>query len=112
VYAALRSLGRDGVADLVDRCCDLATRFATAISSLPGCELLNEVVTNQVLFRFGDDTTTDAVLAHVQQSSEAWMGGTTWDGRAAIRVSVSSWRTTEADIDRTVAAFETALATV
>jgi cysteine sulfinate desulfinase/cysteine desulfurase-like protein len=52
------------------------------------------------------------VLAHVQQSGEAWMGGTTWDGRAAIRLSVSSWRTTEADIDRTVAAFETALATV
>ena len=65
-----------------------------------------------MLFRFADDATTNAVLAHVQQSGEAWMGGTTWDGRAAIRVSVSSWRTTEADIDRTVAAFETALATV
>ena len=112
MYAALRSLGRDGVAELVDRCCDLAKRFATAVSALPGCELLNEVVINQVLFRFGDDSTTNAVLAHVQQSGEAWMGGTTWDGRAAIRVSVSSWRTTEADIDRTVAAIEAARVTV
>jgi glutamate/tyrosine decarboxylase-like PLP-dependent enzyme len=108
VYAALRSLGRDGVADLVDRCCDLATRFADAVTELPGCELLNDVRLNQVLFRFEDDEATNAVLASVQESGEAWMGGTTWDGRAAIRISVSSWKTTEADIDRTVAAFETA----
>jgi glutamate/tyrosine decarboxylase-like PLP-dependent enzyme len=112
VYAALRSLGREGVADLVDRCCTLAARFATEIERLPGCELLNDVVINQVLFRFGDDETTLAVLDEVQRSGEAWMGGTTWDGRAAIRVAVSSWRTTEADIDRTVAAFEGALVTV
>ena len=110
VYAALRSLGRSGVADLVDRCCDLAARFAAGISALPGCELLNEVVINQVLFRFADDETTTAVLRRVQESREAWMGGTTWEGRAAIRVSVSGWRTTEADVDRTVAAFERALA--
>ena len=112
VYAALRSLGREGVADLVDRCCTLATRFARGVEQLPGCELLNDVVINQVLFRFEDDESTLAVLDAVQRSGEAWMGGTTWDGPAAIRVSVSSWRTTEADIDRTVAAFEAALATV
>jgi glutamate/tyrosine decarboxylase-like PLP-dependent enzyme len=112
VYAALRSLGREGVADLVDRCCELADRFGNGVSALPGCELLNDVVLNQVLFRFGDDETTNAVLAGVQRSGEAWMGGTTWDGRAAIRVSVSSWRTTEADIDRTVEAFEAGLAAV
>jgi glutamate/tyrosine decarboxylase-like PLP-dependent enzyme len=112
VYAALRSLGRDGLADLVDRCCDHATRFATAIERLPGCELLNDVVINQVLFRFEDDETTLRVLDEVQRSGEAWMGGTTWDGRAAIRIAVSSWRTTESDIDRTVAAFESALVTV
>jgi glutamate/tyrosine decarboxylase-like PLP-dependent enzyme len=111
VYAALRSLGGDGLADLVDRCCDLAARFARGISALPGCELLNEVVLNQVLFRFENDGATNAVLARVQESGEAWMGGTTWDGRAAIRVSVSGWRTTDADIDRTVAAFESALVT-
>ncbi len=112
VYAALRSLGREGVADLVDRCCELAARFADGVSGLPGCELLNDVVSNQVLFRFGDDETTNAVLASVQESGEAWMGGTMWDGRAAIRISVSGWRTTEADIDRTVAAFEAALVSV
>jgi glutamate/tyrosine decarboxylase-like PLP-dependent enzyme len=108
VYAALRSLGREGVADLVDRCCELAARFADGVSALPGCELLNDVVLNQVLFRFEDDETTNAALAAVQESGEAWMGGTMWDGRAAIRVSVSGWRTTEADIDRTVAAFQAA----
>ena len=108
VYAALRSLGREGVADLVDRCCDLAARFADAISELPGCELLNDVVLNQVLLRFEDDEATNEVLARVQESGEAWMGGTTWDERSAIRISVSGWRTTEADVDRTVAAFEAA----
>ena len=109
VYAALRSLGRRGVGELVDRCCELAARFAGGVSALPGCELLNDVVVNQVLFRFEDDEATNAVLARVQESGEAWMGGTVWDGRAAIRFSVSGWRTTEADIDRTVAAFESAL---
>ena len=109
VYAALRSLGRRGVADLVDQCCLHAQAFAAQISELPGCTVLNDVVINQVLFRFTDDETTNAVLAHVQASGEAWMGGTTWRGRAAIRVSVSNWRTTESDIDRTIAAFESAL---
>ena len=112
VYAALRSLGREGVAELVDRCCSLAERFARAASELPGCEVLNDVTINQVLFRFADDETTTAVLARVQESGEAWMGGTTWDGRAAIRISVSGWRTTEPDIDRTVAAFDVALRAV
>ena len=110
LYAALRSLGRQGVADLVDRCCDHAQRFAAALSELPGCEVLNDVVINQVLFRFEDDETTAAVLAHVQGSGEAWMGGTTWRERTAIRISVSGWRTTERDVDRTVAAIERALA--
>jgi len=109
VYAALRSLGRRGVADLVDQCCLHAQAFAAQLSELPGCTVLNDVVINQVLFRFTDDETTNAVLAHVQASGEAWMGGTTWRGRAAIRVSVSNWRTTESDIDRTIAAFESAL---
>jgi glutamate/tyrosine decarboxylase-like PLP-dependent enzyme len=112
VYAALRSLGRSGVADLVDRCCDLAQRFAAGIEKLPGCTLLNDVVINQVLFRFEDDETTQSVLEDVQRSGEAWMGGTSWDGRAAIRIAVSSWRTTEADVDRTLAAFESALVAV
>ena len=109
VYAALRALGRQGVADLVDRCCARAEQFAASIAALPGCEVLNEIVLNQVVFRFEDDETTRTVLASVQESGEAWMGGTVWNDRAAIRVSVSNWRTTEADIDRTVAAFEAAL---
>ena len=108
VYAALRSLGRSGVADLVERSCARARQFATTMASVPGCEILNDVVLNQVLFRFDDDATTNALLASVQASGEAWMSGTTWDGRAAIRLSVSNWRTTEHDIDRTVAAFEAA----
>jgi glutamate/tyrosine decarboxylase-like PLP-dependent enzyme len=112
VYAGLQSLGRSGVADLVERSCARARQFASAIGRLPGCEVMNEVVLNQVLFRFEDDATTGAMLASVQASGEAWMSGTTWDGRAAIRLSVSNWRTTEADIDRAVAAFEAALVPV
>jgi glutamate/tyrosine decarboxylase-like PLP-dependent enzyme len=112
VYAGLRSLGRSGVADLVERSCARARQFASAIGRLPGCEVLNEVVLNQVLFRFEDDAATAAMLASVQASGEAWMSGTTWGQRAAIRLSVSNWRTTEADIDRAVAAFEAALVPV
>jgi glutamate/tyrosine decarboxylase-like PLP-dependent enzyme len=112
VYAALRSLGRQGLAELVDGCCERAAQFAEGIGSVSGCTVLNDVELNQVLFRFEDDATTLAVLEAVQRSGEAWMGGTMWDGRAAIRVSVSSWRTSAADIERTVAAFEAALVAV
>jgi glutamate/tyrosine decarboxylase-like PLP-dependent enzyme len=108
VYAALRSLGREGVAELVERCCARADQFAAGISKLPGCTVLNDVVLNQVLFRFEDDRTTDEVLACVQASGDAWLGGTSWDGRSAIRLSVSNWRTSERDIERTLAAFEAA----
>jgi glutamate/tyrosine decarboxylase-like PLP-dependent enzyme len=86
-----------------------AQEFAAQIAERPGCTVLNDVVINQVLFRFDDDETTNSVLAHVQASGEAWMGGTEWDGRSAIRVSVSNWRTTKSDITRTVAAFDQAL---
>jgi glutamate/tyrosine decarboxylase-like PLP-dependent enzyme len=110
VYAALRSLGRRGVEDLVERCCERARELSERIVRIPGCTVLNDVVLNQVLFRFEDDDTTAAALAAVQASGEAWMGGTTWDGRPAIRISVSNWRTTTDDVERTVAAFETALA--
>jgi glutamate/tyrosine decarboxylase-like PLP-dependent enzyme len=109
VWAAIRQLGRSGVSQLVERCCAHARRFAKGVERLPGCEVLNDVVLNQVLFRFEDDATTAAALAGVQASGEAWMSGTTWDGRAAIRLSVSGWRTTEEDIDRTIAAFARAV---
>jgi glutamate/tyrosine decarboxylase-like PLP-dependent enzyme len=107
-YAALRSLGRSGVAELVDRTCARARALAEALSELPGCEVLNEVVLNQVLFRFEDDEATDAFVAAVQEGGEAWLGGTVWDGRRAVRLSVSNWRTSENDVDRTVAAFRSA----
>ena len=110
VYAALRSLGRSGVAELVDRCCRHARTFAEELARLPGCEILNEIVLNQVLFRFGDDATTSAVLAAVQGSGEAWMSGATWDGGAAIRISVSNWRTSDEDVARALAAFRRAVA--
>ena len=101
VYAALRSLGRDGVADLVDRCCALARRLADRLGAEPGIAILNDVVLNQVLVRFDDsDERTRAVIAAVQEDGTCWAGGTTWHGLAAMRISVSSWATTEADIDR------------
>src|SRR4051794_31589475 len=101
VYAALRSLGRRGVADLVERCCALAGRLAAGVEGENGVEVLNEVSLNQVLLRFGDDdAATDAVIAAVQADGTCWVGGTRWRGRAAMRVSVSNWSTTEDDIDR------------
>ncbi len=111
VYAVLRALGRRGVADLVESSCLHARRFAEGVAEIDGCEVLNEVVLNQVLFRFADDERTADVLARVQASGVAWMSPTTWDERAAIRLSVSSWRTTGDDIERTLEAFRTAAAT-
>jgi glutamate/tyrosine decarboxylase-like PLP-dependent enzyme len=105
VYAALRSLGRSGVVELVERCCDGATRFSQAIVELPGVELLNEVVLNQVLFRFETDEQTDEALRQVQASSRVWLSGTTWQGRKAIRVSVSNWQTGDEEIDLAVQEF-------
>jgi len=107
-YAALRSLGRAGVAELVDRCCNGAARFAEHIVELPGVEVVNDVVLNQVLFRFESDARTDEVLHHVQEGGTVWMSGTTWDGRKAIRLSVSNWQTGDAEIDLAVAAFREA----
>ncbi len=108
VYAALKSLGQQGVAELVERCCAHARTFAEGVAALPGCELLNEVVLNQVLFRFEDDQTTDRILRRVVDSGEAWMSGTTVDGRRAIRLSVCNWQTSDSDIARTLEAFRNA----
>jgi glutamate/tyrosine decarboxylase-like PLP-dependent enzyme len=103
VWAALRSLGRSGVRKLVERCCTLAGRMAAQLSAADGVRVLNDVVLNQVLVRFGDDDQrTREVIARVQQDGTAWLGGTTWQGVAAMRISVSSWSTTEADADATV----------
>ena len=114
VLAALRSLGRSGLVDLVERDCALARRMAAALGTGRRVAILNDVVLNQVLVRFeadGDDpdgTAGDArtrkVIAAVQRDGTCWLGGTTWAGRAAMRVSVSGWQTTEADIDRSAEA--------
>jgi glutamate/tyrosine decarboxylase-like PLP-dependent enzyme len=108
VYAALRSLGRSGLAELVERTCDCARRFADGIAELEGVEVLNEVVLNQVLFRFDTDERTDRVLHAVQEAGDVWMSGTTWDGLRAIRISVSNWQTTDSEIDLALQAFRTA----
>ncbi len=104
VYAAIRSLGREGIAALVERCCAHARAFADGLRAL-GAEVLNDVELNQVLFRFGSDEETVAALRAVQESGEAWMGGTVWDDRQAIRISVSSWQTSHVDVERTLAAY-------
>jgi glutamate/tyrosine decarboxylase-like PLP-dependent enzyme len=109
VWAALRSLGRQGVCDLVERCCGHARRFADALAAADGVEVLNEVVLNQVLVRFTDpggdpDGRTREVIRRVQAGGILWLGGTTWHGVAAMRISVSNWSTTDDDVDRSVAA--------
>jgi glutamate/tyrosine decarboxylase-like PLP-dependent enzyme len=108
VYAALRSLGRSGLAELVDRTCSCARRFADGIVQLPGVELLNDVVLNQVLFRFESDDRTEEVLLRVQESGDVWMSGTIWNDRRAIRISVSNWQTGDEEIDLALASFRAA----
>ncbi|MET9269058.1 aminotransferase class V-fold PLP-dependent enzyme [Kribbella sp. NPDC003557] len=103
VYAAIRALGRSGIAEIVDRSHAMALRFAGALRT-EGVEVLNEVVLNQVLVRFGDDELTRRVVTAVQREGTCWMSGTTWQGRAAMRISVTNWTTDEADIDRSAAA--------
>ncbi len=104
-WAALRQLGRGGVEELVDRCCSLARRFADLLSDTSGVAISNDVVLNQVLVRFADDDAeTDRVVEEVQASGECWMGATTWHGKRQMRISVSNWCTTEADVDRSVKA--------
>jgi len=103
-WAALRELGRDGIAELVDRCCALAERFGEQLAAIDGVEIGNEIVLNQVLVSFGSDEQTDRVIDAVQRDGTCWMGGTTWGGRRYMRIAVSNWSTTEADVDRSVAA--------
>ena len=103
VWAAIRELGRSGIAELVERNCALARRFADQLREA-GAEIANDVVLNQVLVGFGDDETTDAVIDRVQRDGTCWMGGTTWRGRRYMRISVSNHTTTEADVDRSVEA--------
>ena len=101
IWAALRSLGRDGVADLVHRHHEQARRIATALDEA-GFEVLNRAVLNQVLVRGQDDAATQAILAQVQNSGTSWFGGTVWQGRPAFRISLSSFRTEERHVDQLI----------
>jgi glutamate/tyrosine decarboxylase-like PLP-dependent enzyme len=103
VWAALRGLGRNGVADLVERTCRHARRFAEALGA-SGFAVLNEVVLNQVLVAFGDAARTRRVIAALQEDGTCWCGGTVWQGRTAMRISVSSWATTDADVEKSIEA--------
>jgi len=103
LWAGLRSLGRQGMAALVERTCSHARRFAEGLTAA-GFEVLNDVVLNQVLVSFGSAERTREVIARVHQEGTCWCGGTLWQGHAAMRISVSSWATTEADVERSLAA--------
>jgi glutamate/tyrosine decarboxylase-like PLP-dependent enzyme len=103
VWAALRCLGRDGLADLVERTCRHARRFADGLSAA-GYRVLNDVVLNQVLVSFGKPELTERVIANLQADGTCWCGGTVWQGHTAMRISVSSWATTDADVERSLEA--------
>jgi len=105
IYAAICSLGRTGITELVERSCELARQFADTLGPADGVEVLNEVVLNQVLVRFGDDDAlTQEVVRAVQEDGTCWLSGTTWQGKGAMRISVSNWQTTPADVERSAAA--------
>lgn len=103
IWAALKSLGRAGLAEMIERNCRLARRFAASLAAA-GCEILNDVVLNQVLVSFGGDARTREVIRRVQDDGTCWCGPTVWQGHTAMRISVSNWATTETDIDQSVAA--------
>jgi glutamate/tyrosine decarboxylase-like PLP-dependent enzyme len=103
VYAALLSLGRQGVEDLVERCCRHARRFAEGLTTA-GHQVLNDVVLNQVLVSFGDASVTRDVIDAIQKDGTCWCGATVWQGQTAMRISVSSWATTDEDVELSLAA--------
>lgn len=116
-YAALRTLGRDGLENLIDRTCAFASQLITQIGQLDGADILASPIINQGLVRFNDpsgnhDIRTDAVIARIQKDGHVWFGGTTWRGQRAMRVSVCNWRTTNEDIDIAVGAIKHAMEAV
>lgn len=121
-YAAIRQLGRTGIEDLINRTCRYAHELVTRIGALPGAEMVVEPVINQGLVRFLDpspeagdkqhDARTDAVISAILKTGEAFFGGTTWQGRRCMRVSVSGWRTTDGDVERVVAAVKNVLSEI
>ncbi len=112
VWAALRSLGRRGVAEMVERFCAHARRFAAGLAQIEGVRVVNDVVFTQLCVSFGEDEVTREVAARLLRDGTAWMTPSTWHGQAVLRISVSNWRTTNEDVDRTVAAVRRVLAEV
>jgi glutamate/tyrosine decarboxylase-like PLP-dependent enzyme len=110
VWAVLRALGRDGVADLVDRLCGHAKAFADDLARLPGAEVLNDVVFTQVCASFGSDRRTRAVVEAMLADGTAWMTGSVWHDRAVLRISVSNWSTTDNDVRRSLDALAAVVA--
>jgi len=106
IWTALRCLGRECVAELVNQCCRHARTFADRLRAA-GYEILNDVVLNQVLVAFGDDETTQKVIDEIRADGTCWCGGTVWHGRKAMRISVSSWATTADDVEKSLTAIET-----
>ena len=103
IWAALRSLGRKGVAELIERTCRHAKRFAEGLKSA-GYQILNDVIINQVLVSFGDAETTNKIISEIQRDGTCWCGGTVWQGKTAMRISVSSWATTDEDVEKSLEA--------
>ena len=108
VWAALRSLGRTGVAELVERLCRHASAFATGLAEIDGTKVLNDVVFTQVCAELGSDERTDRVVARLLEDGTAWISGSTWHGRRVLRISVSNWSTTDEDVERTLDAIRRA----
>jgi glutamate/tyrosine decarboxylase-like PLP-dependent enzyme len=111
VWAVLRALGRSGVEDLVDRLCGHARAFAEGIATIPGAQVLNDVTFTQVCVSFGSDERTQAVVQAMLDDGTAWMTGSRWHGRSVLRISVSSWATTERDVERSLEALRRAAST-
>jgi glutamate/tyrosine decarboxylase-like PLP-dependent enzyme len=116
-YATIRSLGRSGVAEVIDRCCDFAARLVDGLAAMPGIEVLARPQINQGLVRFlaadgQHDRRTDRIVELIRDSGVAWFGGTTWRGKRAMRISVCNWRTTEDDVAQTLAAVRKILASL
>jgi glutamate/tyrosine decarboxylase-like PLP-dependent enzyme len=110
VYAAIRSLGRAGIAEMIERNCAQARRMAKQLGDIPGAHVLNDVVLNQVLVRLpGGDDANRAAVAAIQRDGTCWLGGTTWNGEYVVRVSISNWTTTDADVDRSATAIAACL---
>jgi glutamate/tyrosine decarboxylase-like PLP-dependent enzyme len=103
IWAALKTLGKNGLSQMIDRHCEMARQFADGLRKA-GFEILNDVVLNQVLVSFGDGPTTLQIINKIQEDGTCWCGGTTWKGKTAMRISVSSWATTDQDVKLSLAA--------